>query len=137
MKTFEFTLSEPLKYHGGGENTESCKLELTAPSVKNRKKAAKLKQGFMRCINDLASDSTANEDKDHKIKPEEILVLLQMGSVEYDEYIEIFMGLITEGVCKIEGKVALTKDLAEEISFEAMERLMGEYLVNFILGSLG
>ena len=113
-------------------------LELTAPSVNNRKRVAKLKQGFMRVINDLPETAKKEEKKDNeKVKPEEILTLIQMGSIEYDEYIDIFVNLLTSGVCKIEGEVAMTQLIAEKISFEDMERLMGEYLVNFILVSLG
>lgn len=138
MKTFDFTLSEPVDYQTGGENTKASMLELTAPSVNNRKRVAKLKQGFMRVINDLPETAKKEEKKDNeKVKPEEILTLIQMGSIEYDEYIDIFVNLLTSGVCKIEGEVAMTQLIAEKISFEDMERLMGEYLVNFILVSLG
>jgi hypothetical protein len=140
MKTFDFTLSDSIKYQTGGETTEGSMLELTAPSVNNRKRVAKLKQGFMRVVNDLQNDKTVkSEDKkgEAEIKPEEILVLLQMGSIEYDEYMDIFVNLLTAGVCKIDGKEPLNTLRADSISFDDMERLMGEYLVNFILGSLG
>jgi hypothetical protein len=138
MKEMEFTLSDPIKYQTGGEHVEGVKLELTAPAVKNRKRAAKLKQGFMRCINDLPSEAKKSPEKkqDAKLNPDEVLVILQMGSIEYDEYIDIFVNLLSRGVCKIDGKEDLTELLAEKISFEDLERLMGEYIVNFILGSL-
>jgi hypothetical protein len=50
MKTFEYTLSEPVKFHKGGQTEETTLLVFQAPSAKNRKKVAKLKQGMMRAI---------------------------------------------------------------------------------------
>lgn len=137
MKTFDFTLSEPIDYQAKGENTKASLLELSAPAVNNRKRAAKMKQGFMRVVNELP-DSAKQEGKkgDEKVKPEEILALLQMGSIEYDEYMDIFFNLLTSGICKVEGEVELTQHMADKISFEDLEKLMGEYLVNFILASL-
>lgn len=140
MKTFDFTLSESIEYQSEGSTQTASMLELTAPSVNNRKRVAKLKQGFMRAINDLQGDKSVEggeKDKDHKIKPEEVLALLQMGSVEYDEYIDIFVNLLVSGVCKIDGKEPLTAIRVDNISFTDIERLLGEYLVNFILTSLG
>lgn len=143
MKTFDFTLSGPISYQATGENTQASMLELTAPSVKNRKKVAKLKQGFMRVINDLpetqkkeAQEQAEKEKgKSEAPDPQEILTLIQMGAVEYDEYIDIFVSLLVSGICKIEGEVAMTQLIADKISFQDMEKLMGEYLVNFILVS--
>ena len=76
MKTFDFTLSEPIDYQAKGENTKASLLELSAPAVNNRKKVAKLKQGFMRVINGLQNpDAKTVEGKkgNEKIKPEEII----------------------------------------------------------------
>lgn len=140
MKTIEFILSDPIEFQTGGEHAEGKTLELTAPAVNNRKRVAKLKQGLMRCINDLqTNESVKKESKPDSsdIKPEEILVLLQMGSVEYDEYMDIFVNLLTSGVCKVEGKEPMTSTLVEKMSFADLEKLMGEYLVNFTIGSLG
>ena len=139
MKTFEFTLSSPVKFHEKGETVESFLLELMAPSAKNRKKIAKLKQGFMRVVGELQNDKPAQKEEkgDHKVKPEEILALLQMGSIDYADYIDIFMDLLTSGICNADGSTSLTVSMAESISFEDIEKLMGEYLVNFILGSMG
>ena len=140
MKTFDFILSDPIKYQAKGENTEASLLELSAPAVNNRKKVAKLKQGFMRVINGLQNpDAKAAEGKkgNEKIKPEEIMALIQMGIIEYDEYIDIFVSLLISGVCKVDGEVDITQHMVNKISFEDMEKLMGEYLINFIVGSLG
>ena len=139
MKTFDFTLSEPIDYQAKGENTKASLLELSAPAVNNRKKVAKLKQGFMRVINGLKNpDAKGAEGKksNEKVKPEEILALIQMGAIEYDEYMDIFVSLLVSGICKVEGEVDITQHMVDKISFEDMERLMGEYLINFIIGSL-
>ncbi len=140
MKTFEFSLSESISYHNKGESQEGHSLTLTAPTVKARKKAAKLKQGVMRAVSSLQGDANIKpEDKKSKedIKPEEILALIQMSSIEYDEYMDIFIDLLCKGICKIEDEIEMTAQLADKMSFEDTEKLMGEYLINFILGSLG
>lgn len=146
MKTFDFTLSEPIDYQAKGENTKSSLLELSAPSGKERKKAARLKQGFMRCINEIpdSDKQQAKELADKKdgtekkeTKPEEILALLQMGSIDYPDYLDIFVGLLTSGICKVEGDTPITSLIVDKISYEDLEKLMGEYFVNFILGSSG
>lgn len=142
MKTFDFTLSEPIDYQAKGENTKASMLELSAPAVNNRKKVAKMKQGFMRVVNELP-DSVKKEagelqekDKDEKATPGEILSLLQMGSIDYADYIDIFVSLLTSGTCRVEGEVAITSHMVDKISFEDIEKLMGEYFVNFILTSM-
>jgi hypothetical protein len=122
-----------------GSEQEASLLALTAPSVKNRKPAAKLKQGFMRAINEIPQN-TAKEtkpDKDQKITPKDVLALVQMGSMDYGEYMDTFIALLTSGVCMVEGKEPMTAPIADKIRLEDMERLMGEYLINFIVGSLG
>lgn len=139
MKTFDFNLSGPINYHAEGTSEEGHSLTLAAPSVKARKKSAKLKQGVMRAVSSLQGNADTQSDKKGKedIKGEEILALIQMSDIDYGEYIDTFIDLLCKGVCKIEDKVEITSNIAEDISFEDMEKLMGEYLVNFILGSLG
>ena len=100
----------------------------------------------MRVINELP-DSAKQEAAEHKEKkeggkeekthPKEILTLLQMGSIDYADYVDIFVNLLTSGICKVEGETEITSHMVEKISFEDLERLMGEYFVNFILGSAG
>jgi hypothetical protein len=146
MKTFDLMLSEPIKYQSKGENTESSLLELSAPAANNRRKVAKLKQGFMRVVNEIpeSAKQQAKEivdkkegDKKEETSPKEILALLQMGSIDYADYIDIFVGLLTSGICKVEGETPITSLMVDKISCEDLERLMGEYFVNFILGSVG
>ena len=140
MNTFEFTLKDPIDYQHKGENDTGNYLTLTAPSAKNRKHVCKLDQGFMRsamAITDDAAEKPKEEDADRTLKPEEVLALLQMSSViEFDEYVDRFVKLLCDGVCKVEGKADLTKELLEKISYKDLVKLLGEYLVNFILGSL-
>ena len=145
MKTFDFTLSEPIKYQKDGANTEASMLELTSPAVNNRKKVARMKQGFMRVIGELpesakleAKESADKKEDDEKEKtnPREILSLLQMGSIDYADYVDIFVSLLTSGICKVEGETPITAHMLDKVSFEDIEKLMGEYFVNFILTSM-
>ena len=140
MKTFEYTLSDPVKFHRQGQTEESTLLVFQAPSAKNRKKVAKLKQGMMRAIDGIQGESVQNVDgKPEDINPREVLALLQMSSViEYDEYLETFVGLMTSGVCRVDGsEIMLNEKMLEDVTCEDLDNILGEYLVNFILGSLG
>ena len=146
MKTFDFTLSDPIEYQAKGENTKASLLELSAPAANNRRKVAKLKQGFMRVVNEIpeSAKQEAKEivdkkegEKKEETSPREILALLQMGSIDYADYIDTFVGLLTSGICKVEGETPITGLMVDKISCEDLERLMGEYFVNFILGSVG
>lgn len=138
MKTFDFTLQTPIEYHDKGEKKESTLLTLSAPNVKARKNAARLKQGIMRAINGIEVKGEIDQKKSKEdIKPNEVLALIQMSNVEYDEYIDTFIKLLGCGICKIEDSIVMTNTIAESIEdFEDIERLMGEYLVNFLIGSL-
>jgi hypothetical protein len=144
MKTFDFSLSESVKFHDQGKaDAESTCLTFYAPSVKNRKHVAKLKQGFMRAGASLDGETSEEEKKkaseargDDAIKPSEVLAILQMSETDYEGYIETFVNLITSGVCKIDDAIPMTKSILDGMSCEDLEKAMGEYLVNFILGSL-
>lgn len=149
MKTITYTLSDSIEYQCEGQNTEGMSLELTAPSVRHRKKAAKLKQGLMRSLGDTQQASNESDVKasvdaikeggntSYEAKAHELLVVLQMSSsVKYEDYLEIFVDLLTEGICKMDGKEPMTKDIINKISFEDIEKILGEYLENFIVGSI-
>lgn len=142
MNTFDFTLSNPITYHSGGENKPTTLLTFYAPSSKNRKKVFQLKQGAKRAIKDLMSlfdgenkQSEGNEEPDGSA----MLEVLQMSdSISYDDYVELFVDLVTSGVCKVDySEVFLTARMVEDMTCSDLEKIMGEYLVNFILGSLG
>jgi hypothetical protein len=58
--------------------------------------------------------------------------------IEYDEYLETFVGLMTNGVCRVDdSEIMLNDKMLEDLTCEDLDNILGEYLVNFILGSLG
>lgn len=140
-KTVEYILSSPISYQYEGSATEGEIIYLTAPSAKNHKKIAKLKQGFMRAISDLddskqQENKVAEEDVSDREKGLAMLGLLQMSkTTDYDDYIELFISLLSDGLAKIDDKVVLTNLLVEKLSFSDIEGLLSDYLVNFIIGS--
>lgn len=144
MKTFDFNLSDPVTFHKDGQTEESTCLTFYAPAVKNRKHVARLKQGFMRAGASLDGEVSEEDKKkaveargDDEIKPSEVLAILQMSDkTDYEGYIETFVNLITSGVCKIDDSVPMSKAVLDGISCADLDNAMGEYLVNFILGSL-
>ena len=140
MKTFEYTLSDPVKFHKGGSTEETTLLVFQAPSAKNRRKVSRLKQGFMQAVSSIKAEGTdaKKEGKAEDIKPQEILSVLQMSDIDYESYVETFFSLVTDGICKVDGsEVSLTGQMLDEVSCDDLDKIMGEYLVNFIIGSLG
>ncbi len=137
---FDFKLNQPLKYTAEGQNAETMSLILIAPSQKDGRLASKLKQGFMRAVKSLQKDnvqqSQTAETSTSKISASEIVMMLYMSDVDVDEYKEIFNELILNGNCQLDSKQKLTRPLYEKLPTEETDRMLGEYLENFMMSSL-
>lgn len=139
ISEFTFTLSSPVKYHDAGQVTEGHELLLKAPSNKNRIESAKLKQGFFRALKSMADergnvDTETAESKDNLISGSEVVSIIMMSGVDLSEYQENFRQLLLNGICFI-GSEKLTAPMFDSLSDSDTERLMGEYVANFLLAS--
>lgn len=140
---FTFTLTTPINYSEGGKFVDAFELTLKAPSNKNRNECAKLKQGFFRALKDLESMGKNKPDaKEEKAEPESdidgdaiLSIIMMADSVDYEKYQEAFRLLVTNGVCEISTTQKLNTDLYNNLSNADSERLMGDYLANFLLAS--
>jgi hypothetical protein len=139
ISEFTFTLSSPVKYHDAGQIAEGFELLLKAPSNKNRIESAKLKQGFFRALKGMADnrgnvDTDAAESKDSTISGSEVVSVIMMSDVDLSEYQENFRQLLLNGVCFV-GSEKLTTPMFDSLSDSDTEKLMGEYIANFLLAS--
>lgn len=139
ISEFTFTLTSPVKYHAAGQITEGMELLLKAPSNKNRIESAKLKQGFFRALKGMADgrgnvDTDTAENKDSTISGSEVVSVIMMSDVDLSEYQENFRQLLLNGVCFV-GNEKLTAPMFDSLSDADTERLMGEYVANFLLAS--
>ena len=141
---FEFTLNSPIKYQSQGDHHHDGRLlVLKAPSNKVRANRAKLKQAFMASVSEgeqKVSDAAENQ-KDTVIADDEmpdyiLMMLYASKSINMAEVLDEFMNLLTIGkCCKVEGAEDLTKSMFEEMDADDTDRLLGEYMANFIIAS--
>lgn len=139
MIDFTHTLATPVPYQSGGENKDAKVIILSAPSNKQRRSAARLKQFFFQAIGSLDNNSEAAQAKDaaksEKPKGSDIVSLLNMSEVDCDEVHEAFMKLMTGGCALVDGEEPMTSIVYDNLSFADTEEMLGDYLVNFLIPS--
>lgn len=135
MIDFAYDLKATINYHASGENKEATAVILSAPSNKQRRAAARLKQFFFQAIKDLKSEDQSTGDDGKKPKGSDIVALLMMSDVDIDDVHESFKDILTTGCAMIDGATSLTSLHYESLSYEDTEEMLGEYLVNFLIPS--
>jgi len=138
MMDFTHKLQTTVKYQSGGENAEGKVIILSAPSNKQRRAAAKLKQYFFQSLGSLPDTGEATEVKDaakEKTKGSDIVSLMNMSEVDLDEVHDAFMQLMIGGCASVDGKEPVTEIIYNEIQFCDTEAMLGDYLVNFLIPS--
>lgn len=145
---FDFELTTPLKYHKDGDSAEARILVLKAPAKKHRKQSIRIKQGFFQAMqyhqaNNSSSEKAVEEAKkkieagDETITGQEIMMMLYMSDVDIERFDEAFDKLLlSPGICMVDDAVQLTGPILDELSEEDTDRLLGEYLENFFVGSM-
>lgn len=137
---FIFELTQELGYQQGGEHLTTKTLILKAPSNKVRRQCANLKQGFFRAINSLSKGSEGSKE-DGKEKDEgsidgkAVLTAIMASDVSLADYQEDFKSMLLGGVCWIVDDIKMTDPIFNEMLDMETERLMGEYITNFLLTS--
>ena len=141
--SFEYILSSPIKYSGdGGEFIESDLLVLYAPSMKEMRFAAKLKQHFysaleanQQSISESSTKDSSSKTDDQQIDAQMLMLLLEKGGNNLEEVYACFSLLLQTKVCKIDDKVEMKKSILEGIPFVEIEQILGMYLDHFLLQS--
>ena len=140
ISEIEVALTTPVPYKpaGSGEMVDATKVVLTAPSSKQLQYTVILKQGFFQALGSI-SDNTkpiSNDDKQIEMRGEDILSMMFMAdNVEMTKIFLAAKELFRSGVAKLDGIQELNQPLIDKISAEDFEKILGEYLVNFILAS--
>lgn len=138
IKEFTFNLNEPLSYSQSGDQTESSFIVFTAPTSRNRRECAFLKQAFFKAINsvhgNIKNTEVVERDKTD-INASDITDLLAMGEVDLCEVWEVSIKLFASGVGMLGGEAKLTRLLIDQIDMDDLNDMVGEYLVNFTLRS--
>lgn len=142
---FEFTLAQPVKVQKGGEHVEAVLLTLKAPSAAHRRFTNKLKQGFFQALeyhkksadDRVTSSAEPSASAKDEITPDEFMSMMYMSGVKMEDYFSAFKGLIcAPGIATIDPGVKVTEAIFDQILDDDVDRLMGEYLVNFFVASM-
>lgn len=135
MIDFAYDLKTPINYHASGENKEATAVILSAPSNKQRRAAARLKQFFFQAINAMKTDDQPSDNDGKKPKGSDIVALLMMSDVDIDDVHEAFKDILITGCAMIDGATSLTSLHYDALSYEDTEEMLGEYLVAFLIPS--
>lgn len=136
LKTeIDYSLKVPFSYANKGETTDASFIKLIAPSSKQSRECAALKQAFFRAVdqNQEADESATAES----LEGGEVMIFLAMSKdVDLPDIIDIGKDLLlSPGIASVDGEAKLTKNLIEKMHHDDLECAIGEYIVNFILAS--
>lgn len=150
-KIIEFQLTSPVTYHKGGQKEETNILFLKAPSNKQKIASRNLKQIFGRVIkgseqqstdNKISSSVGASNEFNNEEDIKEIFnggaiffLLLSSKEVNINDCFKELKQLMTTGCAEIDDGINLSLMGYDQINEEDEERLLGEYLSNFLLTS--
>lgn len=153
---FEYTLTKPINnIHFEGHKVSTDYLVLSAPSNKNRRECAKIKQMFFRAMMDMqdrfaekAKESKKAEDdgdingkKSKEVKEDDLngkqalSMILMSDKVDYCEVQDTFARMLVNGVCKTSQGVLLNTVMYDEMLESDAEGLMEKYVEHFFLSS--
>ena len=133
---FDFKLITPFDYANKGESVAATFIKLAAPSSRNSRECAALKQAFYRAL--PPGDKDAEEVDSSDIEGKDVLVLLAMSiDVDLPDVMDVAKKLFTSGnnIALVDGEVKLTNNLIDKMSQDDLESMAGDYMVNFILAS--
>lgn len=143
LKEFEFTLSEPVNIHKGGQNIQVNKILLKSPNSKQQLKRILIKEAIIKAFaaNERANISAENKSKNNVeiSKEEEVeavigLLYAYLHCEKINDVLEAFKYLLKDGCGIFEDKATVTDYYLEQMD-DDIEAMLGEYIVNFILQS--
>lgn len=136
--SFDFELEEILEYAKGGEMEEAQMITLFAPTSRVMDHCANLKQAFFRAMPEAKPDQALPDDiSDVEIDGDQIMLLITASrDVSLASTLATARELFTsKDIAMVDGEVKLTKPMLEQLSNDELERMLGQYLSNFILAS--
>jgi len=134
-------LKDGFSYAFKGEEQNATFITLLPPTFKQIDKIAPLKQAFVCAINEISQDvqqsaDDVEESADDSITGPQILVLLYRSTCDMTKVFLHAKDLFNSGAALVDGETKLTIPLMEKMSVPDFEKLVGDYLANFIAPSL-
>jgi hypothetical protein len=131
---FDFVLNVPIDYTSKSGTIESAKqIALSAPTVAQDALRIKLKQGFTQSLFALSQSAKPSESKSDDGDPdgESIIMLLYASNLDLVAYKNTFKELVISGAGTV-GDMPITAAIYDRIDPNDADRLLGEYLANFM-----
>lgn len=132
-----YELKTPFEYAYKGEMRHAKFITLIAPTFKQIDSVTPIKQAFMRAIVEISADTDvksveSNSESDQTVTGAQALQVMYNGSGDMVPVMLHAERLFRSGAALIEGETKLTAPLLEKISGLDFERMVGEYIANFI-----
>lgn len=137
MEEFSFQLKKPVKYSHNGEDSEATFIILKEPSIKQLDYVTVFKKAFYQAAGKIESSSTEISGEDPKqVTGDQIMALLYQNSPDMKQLFNVAKKLFYSiNIARVDGVVEFSDAIYQTMSIEDFERMIGEYLVNFILAS--
>jgi hypothetical protein len=134
----EVLLTKKIPYSKGGESLNAESVLLTAPSARDLKETTILKQSFFQAIASLKSQGEESaSDIDAQVDDmtgDDVLSMMFMSNVDMNKFFDSAKSVLKK-CAKLDGVVELNDHLIDELNGDDFEKLVGEFLINFILAS--
>jgi hypothetical protein len=142
--TFVFQLrGKPIEVMAGGETVLESEIVFASPTSKDLKEVSQLKQAVSRAMMEMAEKSVLKGDVDsdadtektaENITGENIMQAVAVSREPLDVLLEIGRKLLVSGVGKV-AEQKFSSTLMQQVPCDELERMVGEYIRNFILKS--
>lgn len=136
------TLIKPIQYSHKGDMEEGRFVTLKAPTSKNLKECAYLKQSFFRALPQVDANTptqiqASDKKEDDDLDSDGIMTLLAMSKdVDLDKVLLTAAKLfLSPTAALLEGQTQLLQSHIDQLSMDDLEGMTGKYLANFILAS--
>jgi hypothetical protein len=148
----QFKLSSKLQYQHNGDFADCEHLDIFAPTRSQFSEVIKLKQGYfkaqgevaarymplMKNIEEIKSQLKKEDEQEQQsidAQAKQIIEAIYTSDIDIEEYFKQFKLLCVKGAVKTPLGTAITELLLDKLSINDLERLLGEYLAFFIVGS--
>jgi hypothetical protein len=144
----EYPLKDKITYTFEGHVETAEFFELRAPTSRNRRECALLKQSFYVALKEQQTSISDDErekakdrlndasDEDLSLDGDEILAIMSMaGGIELDKVIDLAVKLFTNGAAFVDARVKVNQQHIDRLSYDDLESMTGEYLKVFLLRS--
>ena len=138
---FIHELVHPFEYAFKGETNTASAIKLLAPTSKQMKFTAPLKQQFMRAAHSIQQNNTEQREEpqqasaEGELEVDEVLTILFISSEDIMKPLLIALELFKSGVALIDGETKFTTPLFDLMDPDEFQEMVAEYMINFILAS--